>query len=120
MDAYTCEELAEAAQIVSSLIRRCEKMQPTFAEGTSQHSLLKNRIKALSVSKSIIAGENDNAFTKNDLLQALKPIASIINKCEKAKNKFLEGSSQYTRLQNMLTTMYISQSLITDEIHHRG
>ena len=47
MDEYTTEELEEALQIVSSTISKCEKVQPKFAEGTSQHTLFKNMIKAM-------------------------------------------------------------------------
>ena len=57
MDKYTGEDLEKALQIVSSSINRCEKAQPKFAEGTSQHTLLKNRIKALYISKSFITNE---------------------------------------------------------------
>jgi len=57
MDSYTKEELEEALRIISSTIIRCEKTQPKFVKGTSQHTLLKNRIKALYISKSLITDE---------------------------------------------------------------
>ena len=57
MDKYTGEELEEALQIVSSVISRCEKAQPKFVEATSQHTLLKNRIKAMYISKLLITDE---------------------------------------------------------------
>lgn len=49
MEKYTSEEFADALRIVSSSISKCEKMQPKFIEGTSQHTLLKNRIKSLYI-----------------------------------------------------------------------
>ncbi len=49
MDNNTKRELTEALKEVSSFIGRCEKMQGKFEEGTSQHSLLRNRIKALYI-----------------------------------------------------------------------
>lgn len=55
MNKYTREELDKALLLVSSTITNCEKMQPKFAEGTSQHTLLKNRIKALYISKALIS-----------------------------------------------------------------
>lgn len=58
MEEYTREELKEAIRVVSSTISKCEKIQPKFNEGTSQHTLLKNRIKALYISKSLIRDEN--------------------------------------------------------------
>jgi hypothetical protein len=114
---YTQTELNEALQIVASAIGRCEKAQPKFAEGTSQHTLLKNRIKALYISKSLIAGENIiNRYTKDELTEALRPVSSIISKCEKAQLKFAEGTSHYARFNKMIKAMHISKSLISDEI----
>jgi hypothetical protein len=120
MDKYSRDELEKALQIVSSVISRCEKMQPKFAEGTSQHTLLKNRIKALYISKSLIIDDNImGKYTKDELIEALRPVSSIISKCEKAQLKFSEGTPQHTRFKNMIKAMYISKSLITDEISKR-
>jgi hypothetical protein len=117
MDKYTREELEEALQIVSSVISRCEKIQPKFVEGTSQHTLLKNRIEALYISKSLITDESVvDIYTKKELIESLRPVSSIISKCEKAQLKFAEGTSHHTRFKNMIKAMYISKSLITDEI----
>ena len=121
MDKYTREELEEALQIVSSAISRCEKIQPKFVEGTSQHTLLKNRIKAMYISKSLITDENVmDKYTNEELIEALRPVSSIISKCDKAQLKFAEGTSHHTRFKNMIKAMYISKSLITDEISKRG
>jgi len=121
MDKYTKEELLEALRVVSSTISNCEKIQPKFAEGTSQHTLLKNRIKAMYISKSLITGENImDKYTKQELLEALPPVSSVISKCEKAQLKFVEGTAQHTRLENIIKAMYISKLLITNEINKRG
>lgn len=121
MDKYKKEELVEALRVVSSTISNCEKMQPKFAEGTSQHTLLKNRIKAMYISQSLITGENiTDRYTKEELIEALRPVSSVISKCEKAQLKFVEGTSHHTRMKNIIEAMYISKSLITDEINKRG
>lgn len=121
MDKYTREDLEKALQIVSSTIIKCEKAQLKFAEGTSQHSLLKNRIKALYISKSLIADENvEDKYTKEELTEALRPVSSIINKCEKAQLKFTEGTIYHTRFKNIIKAMAISKSLIASEIGKRG
>lgn len=121
MGKYTREELAEALKVVSSTINNCEKMQPKFMEGTSQHTLLKNRIKALYISKLLITDQDImNKYTKEELIEALAPVASIISKCEKAQLKFAEGTAHHNRLENIIKTMYISKSLITDEISKRA
>ena len=119
MNDYTKEELEEALRVVSSSISNCEKIQPKFAEGTSQHTLLKNRIKALYISKSLITNEDiTNKYTKEELIEALRPVSSIISKCEKAQLKFAEGT-HHTRFKNMIKAAYISKALITDEINKR-
>lgn len=121
MDKYTSEELVEALLVVSSTISKCEKMQLKFSEGTSQHTLLKNRIKAMYISKSLITDENImDKYTKEELAEALRPVSSVISKCEKARLKFTEGTSNYTRLNNIIKAMYISESLIIDEIGKRS
>lgn len=121
MERYTREELAQTLQIVSSIISNCEKMQPKFAEGTSQHTLLKNRVKALYISKGLITDQDImEKYTKEELIEALPPVSSIISKCEKAQLKFTEGSSHHTRLEKIIKTMYISKSLIMDEISKRN
>ncbi|MEG1002952.1 MAG: hypothetical protein RSF37_06065 [Clostridium sp.] len=119
MEQYTTDELKDALQVVSSTIKNCEKIQPKFAEGTSQHTLLKNRIKALHISKSLLSCENVlSKYSKNELNDALRPVSSIISKCEKGQSKFEEGTSHYTRFKKLINAMYISKSLITAEINN--
>lgn len=121
MSNYTMEELEETLQIVNSAIIRCEKIMYKFKEGSSHYTLLKNRLKALYISKSLIIKENiKGKFTVEELITALKPISSIISKCEKAQLKFSEGSSYHSRFNNMIKAMYISKSLINYEINIRG
>ncbi len=117
METYTSEELTKALKVVSSNLSKCEKMQIKFKKGTSQHTLLKNRIKALEISKSLIEnGDSINKYSKEDLLEATRPILSIISKCEKAQSKFDAGTANYNRFNDLIKTMYISKSLITDGI----
>ncbi|WP_413926588.1 hypothetical protein [Clostridioides sp. ZZV14-6154] len=111
----------ETLRVVSSVISRCEKAQLKFMEGSSQHSLLKNRIKAMYISKSLITEESIiDKYTKEELIEALRPVSSSTNKCEKAQSKFAEGTTNYKRFRNIIKAMYISKSLITDEINRRN
>lgn len=113
-DNYTTEELADALQVISSVINRCETMQLKFIEGTSQHTLLRNRLKALHISKSLLENEPVvGNYTKDDLMEALRPISSIISKCVNAQMKYDEDSPHHRRFQPMIKAMNISSSLIT-------
>jgi hypothetical protein len=55
MDNYSKEELEEALRAITSLISKCEKAQEKLTQGTSQWTLLKNRIKALRISSTLIS-----------------------------------------------------------------
>ncbi|HAN10488.1 MAG TPA: hypothetical protein DCP90_07730 [Clostridiales bacterium] len=60
-------------------------------------------------------------YTREELLlEVLPPVSSIISKCEKAQLKFEEYTPYYIRFENMIKAMYISKSLIIDEISKRG
>lgn len=120
MKSYSQEELENALKIISSTISTCEKIQPKFREGTSQFSLLRNRIKALKISKCLI--ENDGSIKEyivDDLEKALPPVISIINKTEKAQSKYDEGSTQFKKFSPLIEAMYIAKALITNEIIKR-
>lgn len=117
----TKEERNDALQVVVSNLRRCENIQPKFAEGTSQHSLLRNRIKALTIAKALLLNEPVmDSYTKEELLEALPPISSIISKCEKAQYKFAEGTPYYKRFQKMIEAMRLCEMLLTKEIEKKG
>lgn len=117
MQDHSKDELSRALQVVISTINNCENIMPKFAEGTSQHTLLKNRIKAMYISKALIANEDEiGKFTQDDFIEALNPVKSIISKCEKAQIKFDSGTPQHTRFKTLIDAMYISKQLITDHI----
>ena len=116
MKQYNKEELIESLNVIDSTIRNCEKIHPKF----SQHTLLKNRIKALYVSKALMNNENTiEQYTKEDMLAALPPVVSIISKSEKAQLKFAQGTGHHTRLNKIIKAMYLAKALIEDEINNR-
>jgi hypothetical protein len=53
MDDYSADELREALGPIDSLIGKSEKACLKLAPGTSQHSLLRNRLKALRIAESL-------------------------------------------------------------------
>lgn len=54
MNDFTKEELEESLRAITSTISKCEKVQPKLRQGTSQHTLLVRRIKALSIASTLI------------------------------------------------------------------
>ena len=141
MSNYTNEELNAALREVSSTISKCEKIHGKFAEGTPQYSLLRNRIKAMIISKLLIEYElspeeqmsrhqtddrvkklgldRENVmeqYTKIELTEALRPVVSVISKCEKAQSKFAEGTVHYRRNKNLIKAMEIAKALIEAQL----
>lgn len=117
MGKYTRDEFSDALQVVSSTISNCEKIQPKFAEGTSQYTLLKNRIKAMYISKALIAEDGEiERYSKDELIDALEPVASVISKCKTGQRKHEIEAPQYKRFQKIIDAMNIAKSLIADEI----
>ena len=57
MDHYTKEDLEEALRAITSTISKCEKVLPKLREGTSQHTLLVRRIKALRIASALLMRE---------------------------------------------------------------
>lgn len=113
---YQQAELARAVTILTNTIHNCEKMQQKFAEGTSQHTLLKNRIKALNISKALLTNDRTMTFTVEELREALPPVVSIIHKTARAQNKYEEGSSQFKRFEPLIQAMLISKAFIERRI----
>ena len=56
---FTKADLEEALRAISSTISKCEKVQPKLEPGTSQHTLLTRRIKALNIASALIKRELD-------------------------------------------------------------
>ena len=76
---------------------------PKFPEGTSQHSLLKNRIRALQTARELISGEGRPS--REELEFALPRIESMIHKMSKARDKYEPGSRNYKRFDRAVQSM---------------
>lgn len=117
----TENQLKQALQIVEKIIIKCEAMHPKFKVGTSQFTLLTNRLHALQISRLLLERKIKNDGTSilrefEDLKASLPPIISIINKCSKAQSKYEPNSKQYNRYVPLLDTMKICKELIEKEM----
>lgn len=101
MGNYTNEELNVALREVSTTISKCEKIHGKFAEGTAQYSLLRNRIKAMIISKLLIENEisiKELAFRDQSDDQVKKLDIDRKNVMERCTQKELtEASDQWFR-----------------------
>lgn len=117
MQYYSQKELDDALSVLSTTIAKCENMKLKFQKGSSQHTLLVNRINALNISKDLIEGINmSGKYSLSDMEKALPPIVSIIQKTEKARGKYEVGTVQYRRFSLIIDAMYIAKDFIEKKI----
>lgn len=115
-------ELKDAQQFLKSInlmIDKSEKAQIKFKEGTSQYTLLKNRINALNIAYSLIHEkifQDSITFEIEDLKKSVAPIESLISKSEKAKIKLRQHIWQYKMLEENIQSLYIALLLIKNKL----
>lgn len=95
---------------IDSFIRREEKFLPKFMPGTSQHSLLANRIAALRTVRNLLTGEGEPS--QEELEFAVPRIRSIIQKMSKAREKYEPESRNYRRFDPAVKAMEEVESLL--------
>ena len=111
------KDTKEAVNTIASMIERSEKAQGKFELGTSQHTLLKNRIRALYVASSLMRNELGEGgamvdYAKEDFEGALAPINSLISKSEKAQGKLRQGAWQHAMLADNLKALLIALPML--------
>lgn len=121
MSNFTHEQLNHTLKVIDTALKNCRKMQGKFKEGTSQASLLQNRIKALEISRVLAAGDKETAiaYTDEELKNALPPVISIRNKNMTARKKHDEGTTWYKRFTTQIDAMEVAEALIEEEITRR-
>jgi hypothetical protein len=115
-DSFTKEDLEKGLRALSSMIGKVEKAVAQFAQGTSQYTLQKNRFEALKIASSLISKElvksDPPRFEKEELENSIAPIASLISKSEKARQKLAPDGWQHRMLSDNLKALYIALSLL--------
>lgn len=106
------DAVQKAILLIGSTVENCENMQHKFPVGTSQHTLLVNRIRALVISKALLSEDETIQISLEDLQSALPPVTSIIHKTTKAQSKYDPDSTQYRRFQPMIDAMELSKDRI--------
>lgn len=59
-------------------------------------------------------------FTKKGMEEALRAIASMIDRSEKAQQKLAQGTWQYKMLKDNLKALYIASPLLTKALSLKG
>lgn len=118
MKQHTTREIDKTLILINKIIENCQKIQSKFPSGSSQNTLLENRIKALKISISLIKNEGNDNYEQETLIEALKPIDSIISKSRKAQEKDKANKSYQNRLMSIIKAMEISREKITERINN--
>lgn len=58
-DDFSQDDMQEALRAFASMISKTEKSHAKFLPGTSQHTLQRNRLKALRIAESLVKAELD-------------------------------------------------------------
>lgn len=119
MNSYTEGEIEEALRPIFSLISKSEKAQLKLKPGTWQYTMLKDNLKALHYASKLMSRDKNSIsyFTQDDLKEALRSLASMIEKTGNTRTKFLPGTSHHTLQRNRLNALHIAEALIKVELN---
>ena len=98
---------------LESTIQNVEAQADKFKEGSSQATLIKNRLFALRTSLSLLDNEDG---VEVDLIQALEPMKSILRKNMKAQEKHSKETTIYKRLQKNIDCARFCVNLIEEKL----
>ena len=112
------EKLREALRPIASLIGKSRKARQKLAPGTWQHTMLGENLKALGIASALMnqESEDENRLAPGDLQEALRALASMIGRSEKAQAKFPPGTSQHTLQRNRLRALRLAEALTRAEL----
>ena len=81
--------------------------------------MLRDNLKALRLASALMSKKagNTDRFTRDDLQEALRALASMIGKAEKAQAKFSVGTSQHTLQRNRLKALRKADAVINAKLN---
>jgi hypothetical protein len=121
MGNFTGEALEEVLRPIASLIGKSEKAREKLPSGTWQRAMLDDNLKALALSSRLIGGDaGAENIAREDLLEALGALNSMIERSEKAQTKLSPGTSQHTLLKNRIKALRVASERIEGALEARG
>ena len=124
MSEFTTTELEAAQKAILSQIRKNEKISGTLSQKrpprTSQMAMVSQNLKVFYIASSMIAKalneDHSNNHSKEELEKALQALPLFIQKIEKVRPKFREGTSQHTLAIRRIEAFQIASALIEKEL----
>lgn len=105
----TDDQRTAALKIYAATIQNCQRLQPKFAPGTAQATLLVNRIAALQVVSALVSGQVPSL---PQMTASVAPIQSIIHKTTVARAKYAPETAMYRRLTPMIAAMTLGLKVL--------
>lgn len=109
------ESIQQALPSLLSLISKSEKVIEKLAPQTWQHAMLRENLHALRLASALMHGETPDT-TPDTYPNALRSLASMIERTRAALPKFPPGRSQHSLLQNRLHALLTAEARIRVEI----
>ena len=121
VDNSMADELQAARRPIASLISKSEKALDKLVPGTRQHTMLRDNLKALHMASALMNGRHVDAdnFTRDELRDALRAMAAMTDRSEKARGKFAPGTPQHTLQRNRLRALRLAEALTKVELDKR-
>ena len=115
---FTAAAVQAARAPIASLIGKSEKAQQKLAPETWQYKMLQDNLRALRLAETLLDGPTNAAtkFAPDDLLAALRALASMMAKTEPALAKFALGTSQHTLSRNRLQALRTATAMVEAEL----
>lgn len=99
----------EIIEYLQKTLSTCHTSFEKTKAGSSQHSLLVNRMKALNLAIEVLQTDDimtlSQAYSQKEILFLLKPLASIKSKSITGQAKCQVGTGSYTRFQKLIDAM---------------
>ncbi|MCE5188843.1 MAG: hypothetical protein LLF75_06635 [Eubacteriales bacterium] len=117
-------ELCEAARAISSALMKSEKVLLKVREGSPQHRLTAENIRAFQIALALIRHEQGAqgafAFDKDELLRAREAFDSVRSRVEKILPKFAAGTPQHTLAVRRIRAFEIAVCLIQRYLENKS
>ncbi len=112
--------MTAAIAAIATAIRRSQQAIVRFAPGTSHHSLLIHRIRALQTASVLLSMQTGERPVSNvpdeDMRNAVAPLTSLLHKSEKARMKLSAGSWQAVMLDEQTAALRTALAVMTDAL----
>ena len=122
MQGLTAEDMLAVLRPIESLLHKSEKALEKLAEGTWQHAMLRDNVRAMRLSCTLLTGGVGaaEAFDRAELAHAQGALFDMLRRSEQAQRKFAEGTAQFTLQRNRIHALCVAESLVAEAVEAKS